>query len=147
MNADAVFTVANVAVLPVWLLLAAAPRWRVTEVLAGSCAVSLAIAAVYAAVMAIAWPDAQGDMGSLAGIVQLFEQPRVALAGWLHYLAFDLFIGGWEVRNARRLGISHLYVVPCLFFTLMAGPVGLLLYFIVRWWHGQRLIPADGTAG
>lgn len=147
MTAETVFSIANLAVLPVWLLLAIAPRWRVTEILAGSCVVSLAIAAVYAAGMAMSWSSAEGSMGSLAGVVQLFAQPMVALVGWLHYLAFDLFIGSWEVRNARRLGISHLYVVPCLFFTLMLGPVGLLLYFVIRWMHGQRMIPADGTAG
>lgn len=147
MDAESVFSVCNLAVLPVWILLAVAPRWRVTEIVAGSGVVTLAIAIVYAVGMALAWPSAEGDMGSLAGVLKLFSQPLVALVGWLHYLAFDLFIGSWEVRNARRLGIPHLLVIPCLLFTLMLGPVGLLLYFILRWVHGQRLLPADGTAG
>lgn len=147
MNAETVFTVCNLAVLPVWLLLAVAPRWRVTEIVAGSAIVSLAIAVVYAVGMALSWPSAEGSMESLAGVVQLFSQPMVALVGWLHYLAFDLFIGSWEVRNARRLNIPHLLVIPCLFFTLMLGPVGLLMYFILRWLYGQRFVPADGAAG
>jgi len=144
---DTIFTLCNYGVLPVWLLLVFAPRWRVTEIIAGSAVVSLAIAVVYALGAIVALPDASGNMSSLAGVQQLFTDPRVALIGWLHYLAFDLFIGAWEVRNSRRLNIRHLFVIPCLAATLMLGPVGLLLYFVVRWSYGQPLLPADGTAG
>jgi hypothetical protein len=54
------------------------------------------------------------------------------LAGWIHYLAFDLFVGAWEVRDAQRQGIHHLLVIPCLLATLMAGPAGLALYWLLR---------------
>ena len=54
------------------------------------------------------------------------------LAGWIHYLAFDLFIGGWETRDAVRNGIPHLLVIPCLLLTFMLGPIGLLAYFALR---------------
>jgi hypothetical protein len=52
--------------------------------------------------------------------------------GWAHYLAFDLFVGSWEVRDSQRLKIPHWQVVPCLLFTLMVGPVGLVLYLTLR---------------
>ena len=61
-----------------------------------------------------------------------FSVPETVLVGWVHYLAFDLFVGAWEVRDAQRRSISHLYVVPCLLFTLMLGPVGLLAYLTLR---------------
>ena len=147
MTPDLMFSIANNAVLPAWILLAVAPRWKVTNWLVHSAAFSLVIAAIYGVVIAMGMGQAEGGMTSLAGVQQLFANPLVALAGWLHYLAFDLFIGAWETRNARRLGIPHWQVIPCLFFTLMLGPVGLLLYFIVRWLHGHRTLPADGTAG
>ena len=54
------------------------------------------------------------------------------LVGWVHYLVFDLFVGAWIVRDARRRGIHHGLVLPCLFFTLMLGPIGLLLYAGLR---------------
>jgi len=73
-----------------------------------------------------------GDFGSLGAIMRAFQEPWVMLAGWLHYLAFDLFVGCWEVRDAQRLEIPHLLVVPCLVLTLMLGPVGLLLYAAIR---------------
>jgi hypothetical protein len=56
----------------------------------------------------------------------------VLLAGWIHYLAFDLFVGSWEVRDAQRVGIHHLFVVPCLVLTVLFGPIGLLLYLLLR---------------
>ena len=63
----------------------------------------------------------------------LFDNPWALLAGWTHYLAFDLFIGGWEVRDAQRRGIPHLLIVPALVLTFLLGPAGLLLYLAIRW--------------
>ncbi len=62
----------------------------------------------------------------------LFSNRWVLLAGWIHYLCFDLFIGSWQVRDAAANNISHWLVIPCLFLTFMFGPVGLLLYFALR---------------
>jgi hypothetical protein len=54
------------------------------------------------------------------------------LAGWVHYLAFDLFIGSWQVRDAQKHRVPHLAVVPGLILTFLFGPVGLLLYRTIR---------------
>lgn len=147
MNAELIFSIASNAVLPAWILLAIAPGWKGTQWIVHSAAFSLAIAALYAIVIIPAMSSGEGSMFTLAGVQQLFSNPLAALAGWLHYLAFDLFIGAWEVRNARRLAIPHWQVLPCLVFTLMLGPVGLLAFFVVRWAHGHVVVPSDGSAG
>ena len=54
------------------------------------------------------------------------------LAGWVHYLAFDLFIGAWETRDAMARRVPRLLLAPCLVMTFMLGPIGLLCYHIVR---------------
>ena len=59
---------------------------------------------------------------------------KLLLAGWVQYLAFDLFIGAWQVRDARTQGISHLLVIPCLLLTFLFGPAG-LLHFLIRLVH------------
>ena len=82
------------------------------------------------------------EFRSLYGVMIGFSAPNVVLAGWIHYLIFDLFIGAWETRDAQRRGISHLWVVPCLLATLMAGPVGLLLYVLVRFFS-KRVLEYD----
>jgi hypothetical protein len=62
----------------------------------------------------------------------LFQNRAMLLAGWVHYLAFDLFVGSWEVRDAQRIGIAHYLVVPCLVLTFLFGPAGWLLYLLIR---------------
>ena len=125
------FTLANLTVVPAWLMLAILPRWRWTRIVAAY-AVPAALGVVYLLIMLQEFDLDGGGFGSLAEVARLFENPWMLLAGWIHYLAFDLFIGAWEVRDASRLNIPHLYVVPCLLLTFLAGPVGLLCYFVVR---------------
>ena len=62
----------------------------------------------------------------------LFTMPEIALAGWIHYLAFDLLVGAWEVRTARREGIAFLLVLPCLALTFLFGPAGFLAFSALR---------------
>lgn len=72
----------------------------------------------------------KGNFSSLKGVIGLFKHPRAVLTGWIHYLAFDLFVGLYILNHAQQFSINHLWLVPALFFTLMLGPVGLLLYSI-----------------
>jgi len=74
----------------------------------------------------------KGSFSSLAGVISLFKSPRVVLAGWIHYLAFDLMVGLYIVTDAARLGITHWWLLPALFLALMFGPAGLLLYLVMR---------------
>jgi hypothetical protein len=130
MSPDAIFTVANAAVLPGWLLLIFAPGWTYTRRLVPAViAVPLALCYVY--LLATHWGDA-GDFNSLAGVGRLFADPYVLLGGWIHYLAFDLFVGAWIARDAQRAGIPHLAILPCLLLSFLLGPAGLLLYWLIR---------------
>lgn len=88
--------------------------------------------AAYLALMITALPFEEGGFGSLAAVRALFASDTALLAGWIHYLVFDFFIGGWIVRDARRRTIQALAVLPCLVLCFLAGPAGLLLYLLVR---------------
>lgn len=140
MEADLLFTICNRAVLPAWLLLVLAPRWQWTHRLIFHAWIPalLAVAYLYCFYRAMPFPEGSG-FGSLQQVMIFFQSPFAATAGWIHYLAFDLFIGAWQVRDAQRRDIPHLWIVPCLFLTLMAGPFGLLLYFVVRYAKSQVL--------
>lgn len=132
MDPETLFTVCSNAVLPGWLLLALAPRWKWTTRLICSVILPGLMAIVYIYLIATNMRGTEGNFGTLAGVASFFQNPNLLLAGWVHYLAFDLFVGCWEVRDAQRVGVRHWFVIPCLFFTLMLGPAGLLLYFILR---------------
>jgi Domain of unknown function (DUF4281) len=132
MSPDQVFSVANAAALLTWVLLAAFPRHRlVRDVIAGT-AVPAGFATAYLVVIGSAWSGSSGGFSSLAGVAALFSNPWLLLAGWIHYLAFDLLIGTWEVRDAQERGVPHVFVLPCLALTFLFGPAGWLLYRAVR---------------
>ena len=132
MSPETIFSICTTLVLPGWLLLVLAPRWKWTARFIAACLLPLVLSVVYLFLVATHFGRSEGGFGSLAEVGLLFRNPHNLLAGWIHYLAFDLFVGAWEVRDARRLGINHLLVVPCLVLTFLLGPVGLLLYFVLR---------------
>jgi hypothetical protein len=132
------FQYANSTALGSWIALVVQPK-RVAPVLRFVIPAVFAVLYIWALTNTPKNPD--GGFGSLVQVKALFTQDRAVLAGWVHYLAFDLFIGCWEVMDARERGISHLLVVPCLFLTFMFGPVGLLLYFGLRAAMSRRKTP------
>ena len=131
MTAEQFFSILNLITMAAWLPLVFLPRvrWSATVV---PVVMPALLAVIYVALVAVALPRSEGGFSSLAGVRALFDNPWGLLAGWTHYLAFDLFIGGWEVRDAQQRGIPHLLVVPALVLTFLLGPGGLLLYLLIR---------------
>ena len=124
-----------------WLGLALAPLQR-TYSIAFARILALLLAAAYLAQFFLTTePVEGGNFSTLAGVAALFTSAGNLMMGWTHYLAFDLFIGSWEVEDAATSGIPHWLLLPCLFLTLMAGPIGLLLYFALKFGK-QRFFPA-----
>ncbi len=132
MSNKVLFSICSTAVLPGWLLLAILPRWKWTARVITAVIIPALLGLVYLYLVLTEFGKTEGGFGSLAQVQQLFENPAMLLAGWIHYLAFDLFIGSWEVRDAQRVGLSHWLVIPCLALTFLFGPIGLLLYFALR---------------
>lgn len=119
-------------VLMGWLALALAPLApRLAQMVAGL-VIPAILSVAYTALILVHWADAPGGFGSLADVMALFTDPPVALAGWVHYLAFDLLIGAWITRTARAEGIPHLLILPCLVLTFLFGPAGFLAFLILR---------------
>jgi hypothetical protein len=143
MTAEALFSLAGIAVLPGWLLLIFLPRWKYSAQLVASVIVPALLAALYAWLVVAHFGNSDGGYGSLAEVRLLFGNDFLLLAGWVHYLAFDLFIGSWEVRDSERNGVHHLAVIPCLLLTFLFGPVGLLVYLIIRAAKTRRLLVDD----
>ena len=143
---EVAFLVANASVIPAWALLVVAPDWRGTAWV--HTVFPFALIGVAYLLVGFAGPGAEdASFFTLQGVMALFTRPHAVLAGWLHYLAFDLFVGAWEVRTARREGIPHLLVLPCLVLTFLFGPIGLLAFLGLRLVYGRfATIPAKGAA-
>ena len=135
MTPELTFSIVNLMALLSWVLLVVLPgrRW-VSDTVAGI-GVPTVFAAIYVVLIATNWGGSSGGFSTLANVALLFTNPWMLLAGWVHYLCFDLLIGCWEVRDARERGVPHLLVVPCLALTFMFPPAGWLLYRAIRSRH------------
>jgi ABA4-like protein len=139
MSHETVFSIINFVAIAGWILLLVAPGRRIVTDVVASVLIPAAMAVFYIGVLAAVWGRSEGSFSTLAGVSTLFKEPWLLLAGWAHYLAFDLFVGSWEVRDARKRQIPHLLVIPCLISTLMFGPLGWLLYMAIRAARGAGL--------
>jgi len=146
MTAEQVFSVANLMAIAGWLILIVAGRVRYMASLVTGAILPLLFAVLYSFLIATHWGEKTGGFGTLAQVHALFSNDWLLLAGWVHYLAFDLFVGSWQVRDAQKHGISHLLVIPGLILTFMFGPIGLLLYCIVRLFRIRTLRLDSATA-
>lgn len=137
------FRLANLAVLPGWLLMIFAPNSRWTRRVTESDVFFLGMGGLYAAMLGRASKDNPAALAelrnpTLEGIGGLFRQPEGVFAGWVHYLAFDLMIGRTILRDAQQRGIPHALVVPALVMTLMTGPLGLAYYRLLVRLRGEQ---------
>lgn len=134
MTPDALFQIVNTAILPAWLLIVFLPHWRYTQKIVHAIWIPCILGLFYAYLLFSSDGTAPNDIDftTLQGIMSMLSNPQAFLAGWVHYIIFDLFVGAWIVRDAKRREIKHLLIVPCLFFTLMLGPLGLALYLLLR---------------
>lgn len=132
MTPEQVFSIVNPIAMVGWIALVIFPgkRW-VTSALT-AVAIPVLFAIVYTAIVVATFYRTPGGFSTLADVATLFSSPWALLAGWVHYLAFDLLIGTWETRDAQQRGLPHLFLVPCLILTFLFGPAGWLLYMAIR---------------
>ena len=133
MNYELIFSITNSLALFSWIWLAIFPFKPMTNKILIGVSVSLLALAYSILVFQTLQPSDFQKFQTLEGVVNLFSMPGAVLVGWIHYLAFDLMVGLFIANNAAKHGIGHLLIIPCFLFTFMLGPVGLLLYLIIRW--------------
>ncbi len=143
MTMTTLFDASFVLVAPFGLLMIALPSWRVTQRVIASPWIAAPAAALYLALVVPGLPGVLAAVASpsLVAIAPMLGTPEGATVAWVHFLAFDLFVGRWVYLDARGRGVLWWATSPLLFATLMVGPVGpvgLLRYLVVRGWSGRR---------
>ena len=130
------FSLAGLLAIAGWAGLLLALFWAAARPVAWSAAQIVVPAILAVAYVLLIWEGfgavEGGGFGSIEEVRALFGNDSVLAAGWLHYLAFDLFVGAWIARDGVERGISGLLLVPCLALTFLFGPAGLLLFLILR---------------
>ena len=139
MTPDSIFQACSTIAMAGWIvLLVASPFWMSFDKFVIGIIITL-FAIVYIWLIAQSFSaDDFEKFGSLNGVMELFTNRTAVTAGWVHYLAFDLFTGTWIKKNSIKYNISHWLLIPCLFLTFMLGPVGLLLYLLIRTIKAKR---------
>lgn len=133
MTPTEVFSIASMITVPMWILMIFLSKWKVTRFLIDFKVIPLALAFIYAIYIFQAIQiGGMMDFGSLKSVMALFTEENAVLAGWVHYLAFDLLIGMWMLDQNKELKINKLIMAPCLFLTFMLGPIGFLLFMIIK---------------
>ena len=136
MSNETAFALANGLVFPQWVLMVVAPRWRVTQGLVRLLPIPALLAVLYATYLFTATGTSLDFMSfaTLKGVMTLFQTggERVMLAGWIHYLAFDLVAGCWILRDGQKRNIAHGWLIPAMLLCFMLGPMGMLVYVLVR---------------
>lgn len=148
MTAERLFWIAHLPALVGWIALLALPlirRWAVPVARLSAIVLALFYLAIF-----LAAPDGLRGLAreySLGGIGALFADPRLLLIGWVHYLAFDLWVASWEAEEGHRLAMPHFLLAPCYFLTFMLGPLGLLLFLAIRsGWRRRRSTAEKASA-
>lgn len=143
MTPDTVFQLCNIIAMIGWIILIVFPLWYESDqFIIGIIVALFAIIYTYYIVTNIAAIDMK-SFSSLKGVTALFTNPLAVLIGWVHYLAFDLMAGVWIKNNSLKYGISHWLVIPCLLLTFMFGPIGLLLYLLIRFVKTRNYFAAN----
>ncbi len=143
-----IFSLSSLLVMPFWFLMIFLPGWKWTKRITASPWISAGAALLYAilvlpSVLQIL-PVVMNP--SLSGIASLLGTPAGATIAWVHFLAFDLFVGGWVYLDSRERWFSSWLVSPILFFILMLGPLGFLIYLLVRFAGQPRVQPKAAQA-
>lgn len=128
-----VFSMVNMIAMPMWILMIFLSRWKVTRFLIDFKVIPLLLSIIYAIyIIQSLLNDGQMDFGSLSAVMVLFTEENAVLAGWVHYLAFDLLIGMWILDQNKELGIHQALIAPCLALTFLFGPIGFLLFIVIK---------------
>lgn len=133
-NAEQLWPTTNLTI-PGWLLLALAPRWKHTARLSLVGPIISSVIYTLTAISLIVGDDGTGedpDFMSLEGVATMFRDPSTVFLGWTHYVAYDALVYRWIVMDSIERGASlkvhYILIVPCLFFALMLGPIGFVMY-------------------
>lgn len=136
---ETIFNIFNSGILLFWMLLLFFPKQSITQKVIAYPWVPLVIAFGYIYFMGMTSGTFSADLTSLNGLTKMFQNanPQGVAAGWLHYLAFDFWVGCWMLKNSQEKGVKHLWMLVPMLFTFMLGPVGIIIYTLVLLLQGK----------
>ena len=139
-----IYLIANLGVIPFWLLLILFPHYQITNFFTQSIIVPLLLGIGYVYLSYIIFTE--GDIldsfelySGLDGLYSMFANEALLLIFWLHFLAISLFVGSWIVRDSKKYFIPKIITIPSLIITYFTGPIGLVIYWFFRIFFAKKI--------
>ncbi len=143
-NSENIYLIANLGVIPFWLMLIIMPNHTLTNFFVQSIFAPLLLAIGYAYLAYNLYLEKNIFDGfelyrGLDGLYSMFANENLLLIFWLHFLAISLFAGAWIVRDARRYLVPRIIIIPSLILVYFSGPVGLVIYWFIRIFFAKKI--------
>lgn len=133
MTPTLIFSFSSMMAMSMWVLMIFLPNWKFSRLLMDYKVIPIILSLIYLVfVVKSILTNGMMDFGSLESVMELFTEEQAVLAGWVHYLAFDLLIGIWMIKRNEQTDISRIVLSLCLVCTFMLGPIGFLLFTIIE---------------
>ena len=144
LNFENIYLIANLGVIPFWLLLIILPHNQITNFFLQSIIIPLLLATGYAYLSYNIYLNGNIFAGfelysGLDGLYSMFSNEALLLIFWLHFLAISLFAGAWIVRDSRKYFIPKIISIPSLLLTYFTGPIGLVFYWFLRIFFAKKI--------
>ena len=134
----------NLGVIPFWFILIVFPQSHLSRIFVTSIFPYLILSGVYIFILYKSYLigyDFDGNFSLYLGLSELsrlFEDHLYIMIFWTHFIAINLFIGGWIVKDSQKFSINKVLMAVPLIVTYLIGPIGLLLYWIIRIFYAKR---------
>ncbi len=144
MTNENIYLFANWGVIPFWILLIFFPNYQLTNFFAQSIIAPLLLGIGYAYLSYTIYIDGNIFDGfelynGIDGLYSMFANETLLLIFWLHFLAINLFAGGWIVRDSKKFLIPKVLTIPSLILTYFSGPIGLVVYWLIRIFFAKKI--------
>ena len=144
LNYENIYLIVNWGVIPFWLLLIFAPNSSFTNFFLQSIIATLILALAYGFIAYKIFLSGNIFSGfelysGLSGLYSMFSDEAFLLIFWLHFLSISLFLGAWIARDSLKYNIPKFLVSLSLILTYFTGPVGLLIYWLIRIFFAKKI--------
>ncbi len=135
----------NLGVLPFWFILIVFPQSHLSRIFVTSIFPFFILSGVYIFILYKSYLigyDFDGNFSLYLGLSELsrlFEDHLYIMIFWTHFIAINLFIGGWIVKDSQKFSINKVLMAVPLIVTYLTGPIGLFLYWIIRIFYAKRI--------
>ena len=135
----------NFGVLPFWLILLFFPQSKICKIFTTSIFPIIIFSLIYAYLIYVIFKDGYDFLRnfslylSFANLLYLFENSNFLILFWIHFLAINLFCGGWMVNDYQKFNMPKALIFFPLIITYFVGPLGIFIYWIFKIFYAKKI--------